>query len=159
VERCRRAQPDDLARIAALERELHAELAAMRGGEIWAARDARAEPLEPVLRALLDDSSVCVVVGTIDEVIVGFGIVALEPLPTGAVLARMDELFVEEEARAVGVGEAMCAALVAFAVEHDCIGIDTLALPGHRVAKNFFEDQGFTARALTMHHSLRPAPE
>ena len=36
--------------------------------------------------------------------------------------------------------------------EHDCVGIDALVLPGHRAAKNFFEESGFTARALVMHH-------
>ncbi len=34
------------------------------------------------------------------------------------------------------------------------MGVDTLALPGHRAAKNFFEESGFTARALVMHRAL-----
>ena len=37
-----------------------------------------------------------------------------------------------------------------------CVGIDAFALPGHRAAKNFFEEQGFTARAIVMHHVLPP---
>ena len=37
-----------------------------------------------------------------------------------------------------------------------CVGIDAIALPGHRAAKNFFEAHGFTARALAMHHQLEP---
>ena len=44
----------DLPRIAALARELHAELAALRGGDVWAAQDARPEPLEDAFAALLD---------------------------------------------------------------------------------------------------------
>jgi N-acetylglutamate synthase-like GNAT family acetyltransferase len=155
VERCRKAEPDDVPRIAALARELHAELAAMRGGALWAARDARHEPLEDAFAALLADPGTCVIVGLIDEVIVGFGVLVLETLSTNERLGRVTELFVEAPARAVSVGETMADVLVAFAAEHGCIGVDTLALPGHRATKNFFEEQGFTARALIMHRSLR----
>jgi GNAT superfamily N-acetyltransferase len=58
---------------------------------------------------------------------------------------------VEPEARGVSVGETMKDMLVAFCDERGCIGIDALALPGHRAAKNFFETAGFTARAIVMH--------
>lgn len=155
MEHCRPAEPQDIPRVAALARELHDELAPLRGGELWAARDARPEPLDDTLVGLLADPRVRVVVGLIDEVIVGFGIVELEVLSTNALLARITELFVEDGARSVGVGEIMAEALVAFAAERRCVGVDTLALPGHRAAKNFFEEQGFTARLLVMHHSLR----
>ena len=33
--------------------------------------------------------------------------------------------------------------------------VDAFALPGHRATKNFFEEEGFTARALIMHRPLR----
>jgi GNAT superfamily N-acetyltransferase len=155
VEHCRPAAPDDIPRVAALARDLHAELAAMRGGAIWAAQDARHEPLEDAFAALLADTEARVVVGLIDEVIVGFGVLVLETLSTGDRLGRITELFVEAPARAISVGETMADALVAFAGEHDCIGVDALALPGHRATKNFFEEEGFTARALIMHRPLR----
>ena len=68
------------------------------------------------------------------------------------------ELFVEREARAVGVGESIVELLVAFCTDAGCIGIDAAALPGARQAKNFFERSGFTARALVMHHNAeRPS--
>jgi GNAT superfamily N-acetyltransferase len=156
VERCRPARPEDLPRVAALGRELFAELAPLRGGDLWAARDARPEPLEANFAPLLDDPNACVLVGTIDEVIVGFGVLLVEHLSTGQDLGRITELFVEPPARAVGVGEAMSDALVAFAVDRGCVGVDALALPGHRDTKNFFEEQGFTARMLVMHHRTQP---
>jgi GNAT superfamily N-acetyltransferase len=155
VERCRLAELDDLPRVAALARELHDELAPLRGGALWAARDARHEPLEDRFAALLADPEARVVVGLIDDVIVGFGVLELEVLSTHELLGRITELFVEEPARSVSVGETMAGSLVAFAAERRCVGVDTLALPGHRAAKNFFEEQGFTARALVMHRSLR----
>ena len=33
---------------------------------------------------------------------------------------------------------------------------DAHVLPGHRLAKNFFEAGGFSARTIVMHHSDRP---
>ena len=156
MDSCRPAEPRDLTRIAVLARELHDELAALRGGEVWSARDARSEPLEDVYATLLADPDVDVRVGLIDEVIVGFGVLVLETLSTGAPLGRITELFVEPPARAIGVGEGIADELLGFAADHDCIGVDALALPGHRATKNFFEEQGFTARMLVMYRSLHP---
>ena len=73
---------------------------------------------------------------------------------TGPHGREVRRLYVEEGARSVGVGEAMIAELVAFASRAGCIGVDALALPGARAAKNFFEESGFTARIIVMH---RPA--
>jgi ribosomal protein S18 acetylase RimI-like enzyme len=155
VERCRPATTADLGRVVALFGQLHDELGGMRGGGLWAAREARREPVEASLAAQLVDPNSCVLVGLIDDVVVGFGVVVIEILADGERLARITELYVEEPARAVGVGEAITDGLLAFANEHDVVGVDALALPGHRAAKNFFEEQGFTARALIMH---RPTP-
>ena len=155
MDSCRPAERADLPRLAALARELRTELTALRGGYVWAAEDARPEPLEDAFAALLNDPEAVVRVGLIDEVVVGFGVLVLETLSTGELLGRVTELFVEPPARAIGVGEGIADDLVRFAADQDCIGVDALALPGHRETKNFFEDQGFTARALVMHHSLR----
>jgi ribosomal protein S18 acetylase RimI-like enzyme len=155
VEHCRPAEPDDLPRVATLARELRDELLPLRGGGLWAARDARPEPLEATFSALLTDPETRIVVGLIDDVIVGFGILEIEALSTHELLGRITELFVEAPARAVSVGETMAESLLAFAAERRCVGVDTMALPGHRAAKNFFEDQGFIARLLIMHRPLR----
>ena len=156
-EAVRPATPKDLPAITALVQALQAELTPMRGGQIWSVREARSGQADEMYRKLLDDPAACVVVGTIDDVVVGFGVVTVEALSDGGRLAVVSELFVDEGARAVGVGEAMLAALVSFARQEGCVGIDAFALPGHRAAKNFFEESGFTARAIVMHHSLQPA--
>jgi GNAT superfamily N-acetyltransferase len=158
VEHCRPAEPDDIPHIVTLARALHDELTAMRGGALWAARDARPEPLAGTFAALLTDPDVRVVVGLIDDVIVGFGVLELETLSSGERLGRITELFVEAPARAVSVGQTITDSLVAVAADHRCVGVDALALPGHRATKNFFEEEGFTARALIMHRPL-PGPD
>jgi GNAT superfamily N-acetyltransferase len=154
VEAVRAATPEDLPAIVGLAEALRAELTPMRGGRIWAVREARRGSPAEVYGALLSARNTCVVVGTIDDVVVGFGVAAVEALADGRPLGIVSELFVDAEGRAVGVGEAMLEALVAFCVREECVGVDAFALPGHRAAKNFFEESGFTARAIVMHHKL-----
>lgn len=126
----------------------------MRGGAVWKAREGRPEPVEEGLVLLLDDADVRMVVATIDGVVVGYGIVRAEHLADGSHLGVIDDIFVEEGARQVGLGEAMVLDLVAWCEGRACIGIDAMALPGHRATKNFFEESGFTARKLVMHRRL-----
>jgi GNAT superfamily N-acetyltransferase len=156
LERSRPATDVDVPRVAELARLLRSELTELRGGPLWADREAPGEPLADVIMGWLADPRRLVVVGAIDDVVIGYGTVAVETLRTGAALGVIDELFVEPGARSVGVGEAMAGELVAFCDEHHCSGIDARALPGHRAAKNFFETNGFTARAIVMHQN-RPS--
>jgi GNAT superfamily N-acetyltransferase len=161
-EAVRAATPEDLPAITALARSLRAELTPMRGGRLWAVREARPGPADVAYGALLFDPEACVVVGTLDGVVVGFGVATVEVLVDGGRLGVVSDLFVDPEARAVGVGEIMLEALVAFCTREGCVGMDAFALPGHRAAKNFFEESGFTARAIVMHHVLPagdPEPE
>jgi GNAT superfamily N-acetyltransferase len=154
VEGVRPATENDLSRVAELARAAIAELTPMRGGGVWAAREARFEPVEESLRASLADERTRMIVGTIDEFPVGYAAVHLETLNDDSTLGVVDDIFVEEGAREVGVGEAMMGDLVAWCAARGCSGMDAMALPGHRSAKNFFEESGFTARKLVMHHRL-----
>jgi GNAT superfamily N-acetyltransferase len=159
VEQSRPATPDDVVRIVELAREMRAELAAMRGGELWRDREARPEPLDEAYAALLGRDDVLTVVATIDDVVLGFGAVVVEELRDGRRLGVITDLFVEHLAREVGLGDAMAADLLEFCRARGCTGVDATALPGHRATKNFFEGHGFTARALTMHHPLTTDPQ
>ena len=154
-EACRAAEAADIPRIAELARAVIEELASMRGGAVWKAREARPEPIEEGLERLLDDPDARMVVATIDGVIVGYAVVRLEYLADGSVLGVIDDIFVEEGARQVGLGELMIDDLMTWCEERKCVGMDAMALPGHRATKNFFEESGFTARQLVMHHSFR----
>jgi len=154
VEGVRPATDDDLVRLAELARAAIAELTPMKGGAVWAAREARPEPVEESLKASLAGENTRLVVGTIDDVPIGYGAVHVEVLNDGSRLGVVDDIFVEEGARQVGVGEAMMGDLVAWCEAQGCAGMDAMALPGHRSAKNFFEESGFTARKLVMHHRL-----
>ena len=155
-EGCRPARASDVPRLAELNRAVVDELAPMRGGAVWKAREARPEPVEEGLAELLDDPNARVVVATIDETVVGYAVVHLEHLADGSILGVIDDIFVEDGARQVGLGELMIDDLMTWCEEHKCVGMDAMALPGHRATKNFFEESGFTARQLVMHHHFGP---
>jgi ribosomal protein S18 acetylase RimI-like enzyme len=158
LEQARRADAGDLERIVELASVLDDELAPMRGGALWAAREARPQPFDAQYEPLLSRADACVVVGTIDDYVVGFGVVELEALRDGRTLGRITELFVEPNARSVGVGESIAVELIAYCDAAGVVGIDALALPGHRAAKNFFEASGFVARAIVMHRPFGGRP-
>ena len=141
-----------MPRLGELNRAVIDELAPMRGGAVWKAREARQEPIEEALEELLEDPECRVLVATIDATVVGYAVARLERLADGSVLGVIDDIFVEEGARQVGLGELMINDLMAWCEECKCIGMDAMALPGHRATKNFFEESGFTARQLVMHH-------
>ena len=156
MESSRPASAEDIPRVVELARQMRAELGAMRGGALWVEREAWPEPLEDAYDALVGRDDARLLVGTIDDVVIGFAAVVVEQLRSGARLGVITDLYVEPEAREVGVGEVLADALVEHCRAAGCIGVDATALPGHRAAKNFFEAHGFTARALAMHHRLDP---
>jgi ribosomal protein S18 acetylase RimI-like enzyme len=154
IEAARHATSEDVDDIAKLARAAIAELRTQRGGELWSHREARAEPLEEALHAALVDDHHLVLVGTVDDSIVGYAVVRLEELRNDRPLAVIDDLYVEREARAVGVGEVLMDAITGWARQHGCLGIDAFTLPGNRETKNFFESHGLTARAILVHRDL-----
>jgi GNAT superfamily N-acetyltransferase len=146
VESARRATEADVPRIVELAAAARAELGAFeRGGALFVLREAGAAPVVNIGLA---------VVGTVDDVVVGYGLPRVEDLPDGSRLGVVDELFVEAGARGVGVGEAMIGALLDWFRAQGCLGVDAAALPGARATKNFFETFGFTARLLIVHRRL-----
>ena len=155
MEAARLATGADVPRLTHLCRAALAELGAReRGGAVFVAREARAEPVdESLLRQIADPASI-VLVGTIDGVVLGYAAGRTEELRDGRCLGVIDDLFVDEEARAVGVGEAMMDQLLDWFRQQGCAGVDSTALPGARETKNFFEESGFSARLLVMHHRM-----
>ena len=154
MEACRPAEEPDLPRLADLARAAIEELGPMKGGDVWLAREARTEPFEDDLRLAMKDPDTRVLAGTIDGVVVGYAVARLERLGDGRRLGVVDDIFVEEGARGIGVGEVLIGDVVDWCRAQGCIGVDAIALPGHRITKNFFETFGFTARKLVMHHRL-----
>jgi GNAT superfamily N-acetyltransferase len=158
VEAARPATEHDLDRLAELTAEAVAEQSEARGGSIWWRREARQVPARSSLAAALADPDQLVLAGTIDEAVIGYAVVSLEVLADGATLGVVSDIYVEPEARAVGVGEALIDRVLTWCTSAGCVGVDALALPGNRHTKNFFETFGFKARALIVHRPLVEGP-
>jgi GNAT superfamily N-acetyltransferase len=154
VEAARAATAEDVPRLAELAAGAIAELRATKGGPLWARREARSEPLDEGLAADLSDPDCCVLAATLDDAVMGYAVTRKELLRDGAAMAVISDIYVEEGCRGIGLGEALMDAIVAWARGEGCIGIDSLALPGNRETKNFFETFGLVARAIIVHRPL-----
>lgn len=153
-ESVRPATAGDLEVVAALAEAMVAELRDARGGELWAAKEARPVPAAPSLAADIEDPSVLVLLGEYEGHPAGLAVVRCEALPDGRSLGVITDLYVEPELRQVGIGEALLAEVLRWAEERGCVGVDAMALPGLREAKNFYESAGLVARAITVHKSF-----
>lgn len=157
MEAARFATEDDLDRLADLAAEAIAEQVELRGGGVLAARESRPLPARASLEAALASDDQRVVVGTIDDVVIGYAGVHVEDLRNGERLGVVEDIYVEPGARGVGVGEAMVELVLDWCRQRGCRGVDGMALPGNRHTKNFFETFGFTARLIVVHRSLLEA--
>ncbi len=154
MEGARPATPDDVARLAELYQQAKEEMLEFRGAALLFLREVRRHPVGQSLTEEICDPDRTVWVGTIDQFVVGYAAARIDELPAGDRLGVIEDLFVESEARSVGVGEVLANSIVAWFEDHGCSGADALALPGARATKNFFEESGFTARLLVMHKRL-----
>ncbi len=152
----RRAERDDLDILVALAAGAIEELTPHGGGAIWSQLDARTGPLADGFLSGFDSEHDFVIVGMIDLTVVGYAALTLRPLHDTTRLGDLTDLYVMAGAREVGVGEEMMELAVQWCREMGCVGIDSLALPGDRATKNFFESFGLVARSLRVHRSLPP---
>jgi ribosomal protein S18 acetylase RimI-like enzyme len=153
MEGVREATPSDLTRLAELARAAIAELAPTKGGDIWSRREARQEPVEASIADAIDSADHLALVGELDGAALGYVIARVDAID-GAGLGVVEDLYVEPGARAVGLGEALMDAVIAWCRARGCAGVDSLVLPGNRETKNFFESFGLVARAIVVHKRL-----
>jgi len=150
----RRAERSDLPALSAMYGELAEEQQAIR--EIWPHTDGLNEPIEGALSERIGRDDAVVVVGEIDGSALGFLVAVEEPLLVPMSDRRVGVItliYTEHEARGVGVGSSMLRAAMAKLVGRGIDLFDARVSPGHRMAKNFFESNGFKARSITMHRS------
>lgn len=139
---------DDLDRVVALER-LHRDALAStpRGGPQWLDEHPSVGP-QGWRRRFDDPSWICLVSG-LDDVVLGFASARLE----GAI-ATVETIFVESEARALGLGESMLDMIVDRCRNRGASRVDATALPGDRETKNLFERAGLIARLIVVSRAL-----
>jgi ribosomal protein S18 acetylase RimI-like enzyme len=149
----RKAGPGDIPKLVDLYRGLEEEMTALH--PMWPLADGLAEPVEASFREILDDHDSTVVVGELDGYPFGFVWARVEqilPQAEGAEVGSIRLIYVEPEAREVSLGEEMRDHIMDLLRERGISRFDAHVLPGHRLAKNFFEAGGFSARSIIMHH-------
>ncbi|MFB3110065.1 MAG: N-acetyltransferase family protein [Acidimicrobiia bacterium] len=149
----RKASPDDIDVLVSLYRSLEEEMVGLH--RMWPLADGLAEPIENSFASALEDPDVVIMIGTIDDTPLGFLLARVEPLLEQAADEKVGAIrliFVDHEAREVAVGEEMRDAVMEMLRQRGITKFDAHVLPGHRLAKNFFESGGFSARSIVMHH-------
>lgn len=154
MEGARPATGADVPRLVELAEQAIAELRLGRGGEVWARTQARRAPFDAQFDQELGSAVHQVLVGTVDDTPLGYAVARIDELADGTRLGVVSDLYVEPGGRGVGIGEAMMDQLVAWCAAAGCTGVDSLALPGDRHTKNFFESFGLVARAILVHKAL-----
>ena len=141
-----------VAGVVDLLEQAHRHQLEQRDGEMWATVNA-VPVTEERVRHRAEHG--LVLVGTVLGVPVGV-VVARHEVVSDKRLALIEELYTEPEARGVGVGRRLIQAVELWARATGCIGIESMALPGDRDTKNFFEAAGLIARAIVVHRSFEP---
>lgn len=144
----------DLVDVVRLIGDAHRAVEGQRGGSHWLATAALPEPLAETVAGALREPTCVALVGLIDDVPVGIALARLDVWREATKVGLVRYLYVEPEARQVGVGEALLDTIVEWAKANGCDALESMALPGDRELKNMFERYGLVARAIVVHRRL-----
>lgn len=149
----RRADESDIAVLETMYRSLEQEMEALH--VMWPVADGLDEPVTESFQDALDEPDTLVIVGEIDGYPFGFLMARVERLlaqADGKLVGSLRLIYVDREAREVALGEEMRDLALEVLRDRGITKFDAHVLPGHRLAKNFFEAGGFSARSIIMHH-------
>lgn len=148
-----RATESDVPVLEGLYRSLEKEMTNLHS--MWPVAGGLDEPVADSLREEIEDPRSVVLLGEVEGHPFGFLLARYEELAPQAGGERVGSIrliYVDEEAREVSVGEVMRDTVMDIMREQGITKFDAHVLPGHRLAKNFFEAGGFAARSIIMHH-------
>ncbi|HEU4320860.1 MAG TPA: GNAT family N-acetyltransferase [Acidimicrobiia bacterium] len=144
---------DDLETLVRLYRSLEEEMVGLHA--MWPVADGLDEPIGDSFRQALSEPNTVLIIGEIDGYPFGFLMARVERLlaqADGEEVGAIRLIYVDHDAREVAVGEEMRETVLSMLRDRGLTKFDAHVLPGHRLAKNFFESGGFSARSIIMHH-------
>jgi GNAT superfamily N-acetyltransferase len=138
---------DDIVQLELLEQDARAALVGQRGGDRWLIEhpEVGSSWVERCAQTGVD-----VIVAHIDHVVVGYLVAVLG----GDMIVRVDQVWVEPEARENGFGDAMLESAIQRATGRGAIAVEGQSLPGDRHTKNLYERAGIVARLITTYKQL-----
>jgi len=131
--------------LAHLEASARAAVVGTRGGDSWLTET----PAVGDWTTVVDDPLRPVWVATIDDHVVGF----LELACHGSI-AEVRQVYVQPEARELGLGDELLATAMTTARRLGCTRLEGAALPGDRHTKNLYERAGVVARKIIVSSPL-----
>ncbi len=137
----------EFAQIELLEEDARRALDGQRGGERWLIEHPRIGDAWSERSAAL---GVDVIVAYIDEIIIGYLVAVLGHDH----IVRIDQVWVDPEARENGFGDALLDAAISRARAEGAIAVEGQSLPGDRQTKNLYERAGIVARLITTYKTL-----
>jgi hypothetical protein len=143
----------DIADLERLYRGLEEEMVGLH--RMWPLADGLDEPVSDAFVGAIDDPDAILLIGRVDDVPLGFLLAQVEGMraqANGEMIGVIRLIFVEGEGREIAIGEVMRDTAMAMLRHRGITKFDAHVLPGHRLAKNFFESGGFAARSIVMHH-------
>lgn len=143
----RLAIESDRSAVCAMDRRGREKAAGTRGGDGWIAE-------HPPIDELLEKSGTRILVAELAGVVVGFSSSFDNVEDTRGRVCCVERVYVEEEAREVGCGDALLAQEISGALVRGCEIIEAQSLPGDRETKNLYERAGITARLITVSKRL-----
>lgn len=130
-----------------LEAAGRAALVGQRGGDRWLEE-------HPLVGAAWHERAaapgVAVFVAHVHEVPVGY---LVAEVGTDHIV-RVDQVWVDPEARENGFGDALLAAAIEWGRDEGAVAVEGQALPGDRHTKNLYERAGIVARLITTYRPL-----
>jgi len=149
----RETTAEDIETLVDLYRRLEKEMTVLHS--MWPVADGLDEPVEAAFEDAISDHDSVVLLGEIEGYPFGFLLARVERLlaqADGDLVGAIRLIYVDDEAREVSVAEEMRDTAMSILRERGITKFDAHVLPGHRLAKNFFEAGGFAARSIIMHH-------
>ena len=147
----RRAVANDAGALCDLERAARLSLVDTRGGNRWL--DEHPEVGDGWARAV-GDRAVFLAVIPVDDVEVPVGYLVADLVNAPMPIVRVDQVWVEPDARELGFGDEMLATAMAWGRDGGAELVEGHALPGDRNIKNLYERAGVTARLITVSRRL-----
>lgn len=153
----RTATVQDIERLSDLYHTMEEEQIVRK--PIWAFTDGLDTRFENSFAEAIEDDNVFLLVGTINNAVVGFvwaTVVSMLNRAGESEMGRIRLIYTEPDARGVGVGHRMLSDMLDLLRDIGVRHFDAPVGPGQRAAKNFFEGHMFAARSIIMHSADEP---
>ena len=129
------------------------EISSYKGFELWNQLESVGNLPEVAFKEFIGDSQKAIVIGENDNCPLGYMLIELVSIDD-KFATNIHEVFVDANAREVGIGEAIMDFTIDWSRTNGAAHIMGRAFPGNRATKNYFERFRITARLIQVFKEL-----